>query len=138
MTDKEYFLCLEKLVCANKEKTKGFLMTPMFKSGITPDGIRIKSVGLGSCNEDDELIILFDDNTKVVAKSFYGFNCDGNSAFDFTEEDYKMMSTKNINSIRLTNKRSHMYLTYTLRPTEINFLIRVYSHNKIEEINCSN
>lgn len=137
LNDREYFLCMEKLICANDSKTRGFLMTPMFDTGMKKNGIRVELAGFGVCNEKDQIIILFEDDTKISSLSWYTYNCDGNCAFDFSEDDYLALSTKKIKVIRVTNGRTYESLTYTLKQSEQDFFIRAYTNNVIQEINCS-
>ena len=140
MTDKEYYFAQIKLVCANLEKTKGFAITPSFKAeknGIKNSGFICKNVNIGSCDENDSLIILFEDDTKITLIAWNKFNCDGNAYFDFNDSQLKDFSTKKVNTIRFSNGRSHESLTVTLKEDEKDYFIRAYSNQKIVEIDCS-
>jgi hypothetical protein len=140
MTDKEYYFAEKKIICANAEKTKGFTISPNFKAkngALVNAGFMCKNVNIGSCDENDSLIFLFEDETKMTLTSWNKFNCEGNAYFEFSDDDLKQLSTKKINAIRFSNGRSYESLTYTLKDVEKDFFIRVYTNNKIVEIDCS-
>lgn len=140
MTDKEYYFAQKKLVCANLEKTKGFTLIPNFKAqdyGIKNNGIICENVNIGSCDENDSLIILFEDDTKITLKSWNKFNCKGNAYFDFSESDLNQLSTKKINTIRFANGYTYDSLTITLKNEQKDYFVRAYSNQKIIEVDCS-
>lgn len=115
MTDKEYILSKQKLWCVeNKEKAFVVSLSWAFKKGvITYEGINVKSVGIGNCVENDDLIILFDDDTKITLKSWNKFNCEGKSYFDLNGSQLKGL-TKSVKAIRFQNGRDFSSLTFTL------------------------
>jgi hypothetical protein len=140
MTDKEYYFPQRKLICANPEKTKGFTVTPNFeeKNGeIIYDGFMCKNVNIGSCDENDTLIILFEDESKITLTSWNKFNCDGNAYFYFNESELKDLSTKKVNTIRFTNGYSYESITVALKQDQKDYFIRAYTNKKIIEIDCS-
>jgi hypothetical protein len=140
MTDKEYYFPEKKLICANVEKTKGFTISPNFKADngtMSNAGFICKNVNIGSCDENDSLIILFEDQSKITLNSWNKFNCDGNAYFDFTDSELEQLSTKKVNTIRFTNGRSFESLTITLKQEQKDYFIRVYSNYKIVEVDCS-
>jgi hypothetical protein len=140
MTDKEYFFSQKKLICANPEKTKGFTISPNFKSvdgKMVNNGFMCKNVNIGSCDENDSLIILFEDDTKVTLTSWNKFNCDGNAYFDFTESQLSELSSKKVGTIRFSNGRSYESLTVALKQDQKDFFIRAYSMQKVIEVDCS-
>lgn len=140
MTDKEYYFAQRKLICANSEKTKGFTITPNFKAekgGIKSGGFMCKNVNIGSCDENDSLIILFEDDTKITLNSWNKFNCEGNSYFDFSESELNQLSTKKVNTIRFSNGRSYESLTVTLKEDQKDYFLRAFSNQSIIEVDCS-
>jgi hypothetical protein len=78
---------------------------------------------------------------KIQAKqhltSWNKFNCEGNAYFNFADEDLEQLKTKKVSAIRFTNGRSYDTLTYSLKPTEQDYFIRVYTNFTIVEIDCS-
>ena len=140
MTDKEYYFTQKKLICANPEKTKGFTVLPNFKAengGMKNNGFMCKNVNIGSCDENDSLIILFDDDTKITLTAWNKFNCEGNAYFDFSDSQLTDLSTKKVNTIRFTNGRSYESLTITLKQDERDYFVRAFSNQKIIEVDCS-
>jgi len=140
MTDKEYYFAQRKMICANPEKTKGFTITPNFKAdkgGMKNGGFMCKNVNIGSCDENDSLIILFEDDTKITLTAWNKFNCEGNAYFDFSESQLKDLSTKKVNTIRFSNGRSYESLTVTLKEDQKDYFVRAYSNQSIIEVDCS-
>jgi len=140
MTDVEYYFAQRKLICANPEKTKGFTITPNFKTekgSVKDNGFLCKNVNIGSCDENDTLILLFEDDSKLTLTAWNKFNCEGNVYFDFTESQLLELSTKKVNTIRFSNGRSYESLTVTLKEDQKNYFVRAYSNQKIVEIDCS-
>lgn len=126
MTDKEYVMPSENLLCSENGK-QGFLIKPVFdisKSGtIKYTGLIVQSAGIGGCMENDDIIFLFEDGTKVSSKSWNDFNCKGMSYFDFYQKLLPDLNKK-IKAIRLTNGRSYDSYTYELKTdAEKNYFI---------------
>lgn len=141
MTDKEYYFAKKKLICANESKTRGFTIIPDFRStggAYVNSGFSCRNVGIGTCDENDELIILFDDDSKITLTSWNKFNCEGNAYFRLSDEELADLSTKKINSIRFMNGRSYDSLTTTLKADQKDYFIRAYTNQKVVEIDCSN
>ena len=63
-------------------------------------------VGIGTCNEKDEIIILFENGQKITKISWKGFNCEGKAYFNMTEEDIELLRTCPLSKIRMTNGKS--------------------------------
>lgn len=141
MTDVEYYLSSKKLIGANVEKTRGFTITPNFKSvdgKIEPNGLMLFNANIGSCQEKDQLIILFDDASKITLTSWNKFNCDGNAYYNLTDEEMTSLKTKLITTIRFINGYKYETFTYTLKKLEKDFFKNCYSNYVIKEINCDN
>ena len=140
MSEKEYYFAEKKLICSNAEKTKGFTITPSFKTSdgkLVNNGFNCKNVNIGACDEKDELIFLFEDDTKITMTSWNKFNCDGNAYFYFSEDQLNQLSSKKVSAIRFTNGRTFDNLTYSLKETEKDYFVRAYTNFKIVEIDCS-
>jgi hypothetical protein len=141
MTDKEYFLSSKNFVCANSQKTEGFVITNAFKSvdgKLQQNGIILKNIGIGNCDEKDELIFLFEDNSKITITAWNKFNCEGRAYFDLSENDLNLLKSKKVNAIRFKNGYSSESLTYSLKKEEQSFFVNVYSNFIVKEINCDN
>lgn len=141
MTDKEYYFSQKKLICANSDKTKGFTITPNFKArggAYENNGFLCKNVNIGNCDENDSLIILFEDDTKITLASWNKFNCEGTVYFSLTDGEINELSAKKVKSIRFSNGRSYETLTVALKEDQKDYFIRVYTNQKVVEIDCSN
>ncbi len=141
MTDKEYYFSEKKLICSNAEKTKGFSILPMFKvvNGLmVTNGLSLKNVNIGNCDEKDNLIFLFEDGTKTTVTSWNKFNCEGNAYFDLDDDLKKKLASQILTTIRFTNGRSLESLTYTLNESQKKYFVKAYTDYKIVEIDCSN
>jgi hypothetical protein len=126
MTDKEYAIFYESLLCSNDGKV-GFLLTIglEIKNGdVVYSGIRVGSAGIGTCNEKDQLIFLFEDGTKYTITSWNDFNCKGNSWFDLYHKEFNNFNTKKVTHIRFVNGRSYDSFTYQLKPDEQGYFIK--------------
>lgn len=106
MSDKVYFIPSIKMIVSNSDKTKGFSITPSINSDFKFSGITLKNVGIGSCNEKNELIILFEDSVKITVKSWNDFNCKATSYFEFDKEKQEKLKSKKILKIKFTNGRT--------------------------------
>ena len=63
------------------------------------DGIMAKIVGLGSCVENVEMIVLFENGEKITKTSWNKFNCEGNAGT--TLEKVKLIYSRLYRSVRL-------------------------------------
>jgi hypothetical protein len=139
MTDREYFLSTKNFVGANSQKTQGFVITNSFKGvdgKLEQNGIILKNIGIGNCDENDELIFLFDDESKITITSWNKFNCEGKVYFNLRDSEYDLLKSKKVTAIRFKNGYSYESLTYTLKKEEQGFFVNVYSNNVIKEVNC--
>jgi hypothetical protein len=140
MTDKEYYFAEKKLICSNDAKTKGFTITPNFKAkagGFDNSGFICKNVNIGSCDENDTLIFLFDDGSKITLSMWNKFNCEGKVYVDFSSDQLALLKTKKVGAIRFSNGRTYDTLTYTMQSTEQDYFINVYTNFQVVEIDCS-
>jgi hypothetical protein len=140
MTDVEYLFSQKKLICANASKTQGFTITPKLKSeegSIILSGLMCENVNIGNCDENDKLIFLFEDNTKITLISFNKFNCKGNAYFDFENGQLSELSTKKIKDIRFSNGYSFESLTVSLRQDQQDYFLKAITNQKVVEVDCS-
>jgi hypothetical protein len=141
MTDREYFLSTKNFVGANTQKTQGFVITPSFKSvngNMVQNGFILKNIGIGNCDENDGLIFLFDDDTKLEITMWNKFNCESKAYFNLTESDLEMLKSKKVTAIRFNNGYTYNSLTYNLKKEEQGFFINVYTNYIIKETKCDN
>ena len=128
MTDKVSYSISEGLVCANIEKTLGFRIDPNItikKDKKVVENLIITMVGLESCNENNTLIILFENGDKITLTSWNKFNCKGTSYFSLTPSTIEKLKDNEISKIRLTNGKS--YKSFTSELTYKNYFIELIS-----------
>lgn len=141
MTDREYYLASKNFVGSNAQKTQGFVITPNFKKEndkIEQNNLILENIGIGNCDEKDDLIFLFEDDTKITITSWNKFNCDGKAYFNLSEDELENLKSKNILAIRFVNGYSSESLTYNLKKEERGFFINLYTNYVIKEVNCNN
>ncbi len=117
MEDKEYYFPSRKIICASPDKKTGFALSAFLSykgDEINVTELKIKAVNIGSCNEKDELIILFEDDTKMKLISFSEFNCKGDDWFILSKSDKEKLSTTKIKKIKVQNGRTFESYTHEL------------------------
>jgi hypothetical protein len=114
MSNDSHMIANNALILVNNTNTSGFSIKLDFreeKGKITQDGLICKMIGIGTCVENNELIIMFTDSTKITLKSWNKFNCDGNAWFSITDQQAKELSTKQLLKIKIQNGRTFESLT---------------------------
>lgn len=125
ITDKSYAFGSKSLLCSNDGK-KGFIVRISWENNdgeISYRGITVKNVGIGTCDENDKLFFLFEDETKFNMTSWNKFNCEGNSYFDLNYGHFDDINNSKLIAIRFENGRSFDSYTYDLKKSEQSFFI---------------
>lgn len=132
MNEKVYFMFDKKLVLLDEPNQKGFSIELfVLTDGENTDsdgnpivrGITTKSANIGTCNEKDELIILFDDDSKIKLIAFNSFNCEGNGYYKLKPDEYLALKNKKIKKARLTNGKSYESLTVDISPEKQSYFM---------------
>jgi len=134
MTDKISYKVSSLFVVSDEGATVGFTIQPMLKEDagkIFSDGWIVNAYNLGGCTEDNELIFLFEDGTKISLKSFSKFRCETYSFFSLTLDQEAMISSKKVSKVRYVN--GYTYDSYTNVPVNSRYFIQVY--DALETIN---
>jgi hypothetical protein len=84
MSGKTYIFANKGVLVTNDTKTIGFKLSPHISDNLTLGMITAKIVGLGSCHEADEIILLFEDGQKIITKSHQTL-----SQYDRRKQGYK-------------------------------------------------
>lgn len=126
MTDKIYYSVSHKLILASDDKKKGIIVRPFIEKDLSVKSLYVKNVGVGNCNENDELIILFEDGEKFTIKSFNKFNCDGEGFYDLSTELIKKLPTSKISKIRYTNGISFESYTGELQEDKKEYFMKIF------------
>lgn len=112
---KVYIYPSENLIVTNKEKNKGFTLSADFKrKGTEGDlhltGIIGQLVNIGTCCEKNELILMFEDSTKMTLVSWNKWNCEGNAFYSLDGEQAEILGSKKI--IKSQMKNGYSYESY--------------------------
>ncbi len=127
MTDKTTYLPSERFMAANETLTVGCALDMVIdeKDGVlSSEMIAVKIVGLGLCNENNTIIVLFDNGEKFSIKSWNKFNCKGNAYFTLSNENIEMLKANSISKVRITNGKS--FKSYTSIIKDKNYFIEFY------------
>jgi hypothetical protein len=139
MDDEEYLQPNWNLIAAKTSKT-GFLVKPDFRKTDSVwqyAGLTVLAAGIGGYHEDDYLIIMFEDGSKVRTNMWNRFNCDGDVYLDWDKELETDLRTKPIKIVRLTNGRSFdsHEVVYT-KSEDKNYFITYFK--KLDDFNQKN
>ena len=115
-----------KAILASEDGDKGFTLAAFLTSGMNVEDLKVKSGNLG-CNEKDEIIILFDNDEKIVKKSWNEFNCKGNSWFHLSSSDKELLSKQPIKKVRFTSGRSYESYTQEIQGSDKTYFIRLFN-----------
>jgi hypothetical protein len=113
MTDEVAYLAT-RFSAINEDEDKGLVMDVVINdngSGFEAKHIAIQTIGLGSCNENNTLIILFEDGSKFTLKSWNEFNCKSLHFFTLSDSNIELLSSSLVSKIRITNGRDHSSVT---------------------------
>lgn len=133
MAGQTYYYASYNLECF--EENEGFYFFGYIGKTLHYDFIHLKTYGLGDCNEKNELIIMFEDDSKIVMRSVDNFNCKGSSMYVLTGSGKKKLSKLRIKKIRYTNGRSYKSLTYELNSDYFIKLMRMVKNKQTFELN---
>lgn len=137
ITKNEYYIATEKMIIANKEKNKGFSITPSFKfedEKLKLESVIVKSFVGSSCVEKSKLYFLLENDKVITLNSWNSFNCDGTSYFDFTQEDLELLSQFKIKLVRFVNGFEYAEFQNNPDADQKDFFVRVITNNKIVEV----
>jgi len=126
MTDKVYWFASHRLIAANEERNKGFNISPSIRGNSITDFI-VTSANMGSCNENNTLIIKFIDGSKIRLKSWNDFSCE-NSYFKVSYSLTSKLKTTEIDKIYYQNGRT--YDSGTFPVTRPRYFIQLYKSLK--------
>lgn len=138
MEDKSYYVPSRKMICASDDKKTGFALSAFLtykNDEINVNELKVKTVNIGSCDEKDELIILFEDDSKIKLISWNDFNCKGDAWFNLSKSDRESLSKLKIKKIKVQNGRTFESFTKELTEDSDYFIQLFYATNnkKIKE-----
>jgi len=96
-------------------------------------------VNIGSnCVENNELVILFDDDTKITLTSWNKFNCDGNAWFNLEPNEIETLSKLKIKKIKITNGSTFDSFTSAPKEKDKSYFIELMQAAKTKNIKTIN
>lgn len=126
MDDASYLIPSNRLVLSNSEQTQGFIVDVFIKNDFQFNTLYVKMIGIGGCNEKDEIIIQLADGEKIKAVSWKSFNCDGETYFNLTKDNLEKIKQSPISKIRMTNGRSFESFTGTPDSEQSRWFIQLF------------
>jgi len=126
MDDVFYLVPSYKLIVANDDNTVGIIIDLFIKDDFTLNAVSVKSVGIGTCCENDEMIILFENGQKIKKTSNTKFNCEGKSYYFFGKDEIDLLKTIPLDKIRITNGRSYESYTGDVSKNDKRWFIQVF------------
>jgi hypothetical protein len=128
-----YTFASRDFVCSNETKTIGFKVTPILNNDLNFEWVFVTMIGIGGCNEKDEIIILFENGEKIIKKSAHKFNCKGAAYFNMSDSDIRLLKTQPMSKIRMTNGRTYESFTGDVSDKNKRYFIQLFNaiENKI-------
>ena len=131
MTDKVYHFPTFKIPLINKSSSQGlgisvFIDEKEYDNSIFIKDLDVKSINVGGCVEDAEIIFLFEDGTKINFFSWNKFNCDGNSWFEINETNAEILATKELTKVKFINGRGFDSFTMEVPKNRKRYFIQIY------------
>ncbi len=129
MTDKVYYFPSRQLLCVNPEnKKQGFVVSFFMQKENTVKASELKTtvVGVGSCHEKDEVILLLEGDVKVKGTMWNDFNCDGKAWFKITQSDKELLAKNKVLKVRVQNGRSFESYTHVVEPENQDYFIQFF------------
>lgn len=137
MTDKCTYYPRHNMIVTNETKTIGFTMDARIveKNGqLSVADIMVLSVNIGNCNENDKLILMFEDSTKLSLTSWNKFNCEGNAWFTVKESDVNRLASNKIIKAYFQNGRSYDSYSSTIGPEDQDYFVKIIADCKSNKV----
>ena len=126
MSGKTYVYANREFILANDAGKIGFIVGTYIKNDLSFNMIAVTMVGHGSCNENNEIIILFENGEKIIKKSWKKFNCEGETYFDMNEKEIQLLRTEPMAKIRMTNDRTYNSYTGDVKEKDKRYFIQLF------------
>jgi hypothetical protein len=125
MSDKSYLYPNRAFVVSNLKLGVGAKIDCYIKDNLKIHSLMVKMIGLGSCNENDEIIILLENGDKITIVSWKKFNCDGEAYFNLSDSDISKLKSSELLKIRITNGRTFKSLTEDVKKEDKRYFIQL-------------
>lgn len=100
--------------------------TIVISPAIEQTNIIVMTFGTEGCNERDKMIILFDNGEKLNLTSWNKFNCNATGYYKLSKKDLKLIKTTPMETVRVTNGRTHESVTVDVPDNLKRYFIQVY------------
>jgi hypothetical protein len=138
MSEKSTYYPSTDVVLSNEGKTKGIRLSVFIdeKDGeLSVGNLSLKMIGIGSCVEKNEMIIMFEDSSKITLTSWNKFNCKGDAWFDITNDEADKLATLKVKKIKITNGYTFDSFTKAMsRPDYFRQIFYAIKMKKIKEV----
>jgi hypothetical protein len=118
----------EGVLYLEEENNAGFRLNGRWKYNSNEplfEGFTAKVVGVGTCVEKVQLIVLFEDGQKITKTSWNDFNCEGDAWYFFDKKELSLLTTVPIDKVRFTNGRTYESITGEIDTP--NYFITLYN-----------
>lgn len=136
MNDKVHYLASKSMYFISDNKKTGFSLYPFIDKNLKVTDLNCVIKNIGSCQENDVLIIMFSDSTKITLTQWNDFNCEGTCYLKLTKLDISKLSQKKILKCKLENGRTFDYFTKEADESEQDYFIQFFS--SLEKKNIKN
>jgi len=128
MTEKTYVFGSRRIICSDESGDIGFIIsTHIDYKKMKFEMITAQMVGIGTCNEKDYIIILFENGEKVTLLSWNEFNCKGIAYFNlFDKRAIELLRTQPMSKIRMTNGRSNESYTSDVKVGDKRYFMQIF------------
>ena len=126
MSGKTYVYGKRRVIVANEAGEGGVGVGADIRDNMSFGFISVTMVGIGSCNENDEIIILFENGERITKKSWLEFNCDGDAYFYMNEKEIQLLRTQPMSKIRMTNGWTYDSYTGDVKEKDKRYFIQLF------------
>ena len=133
LSGKCYVYASHTFVVANSEKNKGFKLDLDFdrKDGeLKVTGFLAKLVNIGTCGEKNELILLFEDDTRMTLVSWNKWNCEGDAWYNLSQSQVETLATKKVMKAQMKNGYSFESYVNSIEPEFQSYFIKLIGDAK--------
>ncbi|HNX37509.1 MAG TPA: hypothetical protein PKI15_04045 [Candidatus Cloacimonadota bacterium] len=115
----------KSIFCVNENETIGFKICPFIEPDFSIKDLYVKMFNIGNCAENNELILLLDDGSRIIIKSWNKFNCDGVTYFRLNQKDKSLLRTRKIIKAKVTNGYSFDSFTGEVDSNQQDYFIKI-------------
>lgn len=127
MSGKTYYIA-DPLIKVDEDSNKGLRLELFYNPNTgKASSLYVKHLGLSNCSDEDQLIIMFEDGSRIFKRSYYSFNCEGKAMFHLTKKEVKKLKSMAISKVRITSGNTFSSFTVELEEEERTYLVQMYT-----------